>query len=247
MKTPQKHREDCVSWFVQHHGFTLTEMLVVTSLFLIIGAGLLTTFLSGQSSYLSADAYIQVQQESRKAFDNVVRELRESGNISCGVAACADATCPSTCAANTSRLNFQIATGYAAGPGISWDSGVAGSPCKNAGATWNHYAIIAYATPPANGTQQLVRYCDGAANAPTMTAAACVAPTCRVLAHNVVVLPAPAVSGFIATDTTVPVPVPAKPNLITFNLQVSYANPRLPGGAQSTGSLTSRVRLRNSY
>src|SRR3989338_2492892 len=62
-------------------GFTLVELIVVSALLMIVGGGLLTTFMTGQTSYLSADAYAQVQQEARRAFDNVVRELREAGNV----------------------------------------------------------------------------------------------------------------------------------------------------------------------
>ena len=82
----------------QRKGFTLTEILIVAALLLILGVGLLTVFLNGQTSYLSADAYVQVQQESRKAFDNAVQELRSAGNVSLS--------------ADAKQLHFQIARGY---------------------------------------------------------------------------------------------------------------------------------------
>ena len=201
-------------------GFTLVEILVVTSLFFVIGAGLLTTFLTGQSSYLSTDAYIQVQQESRKAFDNVVRELRESGTISCGPTAIA--TCP---AVLTPRLNFRTALSYDPIAGISWGSdGVVGQ-CT-------HFAIIG-----AGNNAQLIRWTDGAAT--TGPVLPCAGPTCRVLANNVNT----ATSGFLATDISNPADFTA--DVVTLQLEILYTNPALPGGSQRTGMLRSQVRLRN--
>ncbi|MDP3722825.1 MAG: hypothetical protein Q8R91_04935 [Candidatus Omnitrophota bacterium] len=77
-------------------GFTLVELMVVSVIFVIIGMGLLTTFVTGWTSFFSADAYIQVQQEARRAFDAMVRELREAGQIT----------------AAGSQLDFQVALGY---------------------------------------------------------------------------------------------------------------------------------------
>lgn len=79
-------------------GFTLTEILVVVLLLLVLGGGLLTVLLTGQTSYISSDAYVQVQQEARKAFDNAVQELRQAGNVSLS--------------ADANQLHFQIARGY---------------------------------------------------------------------------------------------------------------------------------------
>ena len=84
-------------------GFTLAELLIVSMILLVLGAGLLTAFLSGQASYLSADASIQVQQEARRAFDSAVRELREAGGPP-------GAMTPS--GVNTQQLDFQTALGY---------------------------------------------------------------------------------------------------------------------------------------
>ena len=66
---------------------------------LVIGA-LLVTFLSGQSSYLSMDASIQVQEETRRAFDTMVRELREAGQV----LSCVSPSCQT--------LDFKLALGY---------------------------------------------------------------------------------------------------------------------------------------
>ncbi len=78
------------------NGFTFPEVVIVMMIFLIVGAGLLVALLSGRTSYLSSDAYIQVQYESRRAFDAMVRELRQAGNV----------------AVNAGQLDFQIALGY---------------------------------------------------------------------------------------------------------------------------------------
>lgn len=59
----------------------------------------MTVFLTGQASYLSGDASIQVQQEARRALDSMVRELREA----VGDTVVVD---------NAQQLRFQVALGY---------------------------------------------------------------------------------------------------------------------------------------
>jgi len=198
-------------------GFTLIELMMVSLLLTIIGGGLLTAFLSGQTSYLSADAYVQVQQEARKGFDNMIRELRESK--------------PSTASPTMdngngagSQLNLQIARGYnIAGcdtpPAICWGS-------EAANGQWVHYAVVG--TSP---NKQLVR-CVNASEAGAITSGA----GCRVLANKIKV-PNSANS---ATFT-----FSAPDNSVTMNLEVELQNAVLPTGRQTTGVVTSRVRLRN--
>ncbi len=60
----------------ERSGFTLIEILVVLALSTIIGSALYVSFLIGRQSYLSADSYVQVQQEARRAIDVMDRELR---------------------------------------------------------------------------------------------------------------------------------------------------------------------------
>ncbi|GEM_PF-1564557 len=60
-------------------GFTLIELLVVIVIFGGIMAALMVAFLISESSYHTADSYVQVQQEARRAFDAMVKELREAG------------------------------------------------------------------------------------------------------------------------------------------------------------------------
>lgn len=59
-------------------GLTLTELIVVAALFVVLIGALLTSYLASRRSHLSADAYIQVQQEARRALEGMVKELRES-------------------------------------------------------------------------------------------------------------------------------------------------------------------------
>jgi type II secretory pathway pseudopilin PulG len=75
----------------------LLEVMVVLLLFSLVLGGLLTTLLTGQASYASAEAYVQVQQEVRRAFDDMTRELREAGGT---ITAAAD------------QLDFQVSLGY---------------------------------------------------------------------------------------------------------------------------------------
>jgi type II secretory pathway pseudopilin PulG len=145
--------------------FTLVEVSVVSLIFLVIAGALLTTFLAGRSSFFSADAYVQVQQEARRAFDVMVRELREAR---------VSATTPITVVPNGSRqLNFQIALGYdqPACPGaICW--GTEGAE------TWLHYSIV----PGPSNDLRLVR-CRN--NNETGAVTAYTQGTCRVLANYV--------------------------------------------------------------
>lgn len=81
----------------RHDGFSIVEMMVVMGLFLTVIAGLMMTFVTGQTSYVTTDAYIQVQQEARRAFDNMVRDVRGAGGI---------------IAVAAGQLDFQSALGY---------------------------------------------------------------------------------------------------------------------------------------
>ena len=212
---------------VDRAGFTLVEIVFVSLLSVIVAGGMLTALMSGRSFYLSSDGSLQVQQETRRAFDSVMRELRESANISCGTAMPLTAAAP--CATNAAQLNFQTAQVYSAASGMTWGSD---ATCVAGGDPFLHYAFVASGT-----NTQLVRYCDTAANGTWI--GACVAPMCRVLANHV----NPQTSGFLAVDTT----GGTKPNIVTLNLEIRYTNPSLPSGTLSSGVLTSQVRLRNSY
>ncbi len=205
-------------------GFTLVEVVIVSLLFMILGGALLVVFLTGQASYLSADANVQVQQEARKAFDNVTRELREAGPVTGPIVS-----------ANPGpglgqQLAYQIAQGYNVPgqcdlptPTICWGDGTTLT-------NWVHLAV----TRNVEGAQ-LVR-CTTASSAVVNNFAGC-----RVLANNV----RGDTSSFVYDGPT---------RVVTVNLEflVRVAGmPGGPGGTQAGGTrttnvLSARVRLRNS-
>ena len=52
-------------------GLTFVEMIVVLAIFMGLSASLLTALLVGRTSQISSEAYIQVQEETRRLFDDV--------------------------------------------------------------------------------------------------------------------------------------------------------------------------------
>ncbi len=217
-------------------GFTLVELIIVSALLVLLGGGFLTMFLTGQSSYLSADASIQIQQEARKALDVVVRELREAGAATGSVV-----TRTGPLPNGSYQLNFQIALGYnmATYPGAP--PGGCTTPASicwggNTISEWVHYVVIGAAGAGVN--RQLVRCVNGDAATAIASAAGC-----RVLANNVNLPTEPA-----ATDTFQLVDANANGTLdtIVVNLQIKTESGMLPGGSQRTQILTSRIRMRNA-
>lgn len=209
-------------------GFTLAEVIMVAALFLVIGGGLLTAFLTGQSSYFSADAYVQVQEQARRALDVMVRELREAGPVSGASVMQATAI-----VSNTNQLNFEVALGYnspsAACNGVCWGE-------NNVVGNWVHYGVITTAALGPN-SRQLIRCVDGARTTAIATCAANNPGTVRVLANNV-------------TSASATLDNAATPRVVTINLRLQYQNPRLAGGSQTLGTaaspLVTQVRLRNA-
>jgi prepilin-type N-terminal cleavage/methylation domain-containing protein len=110
-------------------GLTLTEMLVVLTLLSTLVGALMVSLLVGQTSSLSAEAYVQVQQEARRAFDVMVKELREAGQVNNDVAIAEP---------GVQRLDFQVSRGYDAATcgGICWGTDDAAVPTG-----WVHYVI----------------------------------------------------------------------------------------------------------
>ena len=62
-------------------GLTLAELIVAAAISLVIMAALVMSFIVGRQSFLSADAYIQVQEQARRGLDAMVKELRETSSI----------------------------------------------------------------------------------------------------------------------------------------------------------------------
>lgn len=206
-----------------NRGFTLVEICIVAVIFVVLSAGLITTFLTGRTSYLSADAYVQVQQESRRAFDAMVRELREAG-------AKPGSAITVTDAGVGKQLNFQIALGYnliAQQPACP-----ANEVCWGNENTfwdgWVHYAMISVDAI----NNQLIRYTNtnAAGNPPGSCTAA---NSCRVLANYV----DPSAGPLFVYD--------APTKAVTVTLRIRYQNPVLPTGAMTLPALTARVTLRN--
>lgn len=110
-------------------GFTFVEVLIVVAIFMGLSAALLASLLVSRASYVSADAYVQVQQEARRAFDSMVKELHQAGRINNNV---------SILDPGVQRLDFQIVLGYDAAVcgGVCWGSD---DPTLPNG--WLHYVL----------------------------------------------------------------------------------------------------------
>lgn len=200
-------------------GFTLVELLVVSVLLMLLGGALIAALLTGQTSYFSADASLQVQQEVRKALDYMVHELRESGRIWCNAGA-SPATWPAgNC--NSTRLNFRVARRYDASTGaIIWGS-------DQSDTEFVHYEVVTV-----SGQTRLVRF---RGTADTMAAPnPCSSATCMVLANNVKLTPGVSPFTWDATNRT-----------ITLTIEVSSSSSLVSGTVRTTNPLTAQVRLRN--
>ncbi len=206
-------------------GFTLIELLLAVVIFGVVLGVVLVSFLVSRSSFLSSDAYIQVQEQARRALDNVRKELRQAGNAD------SPSTNPNVTFTNANRLNFQLARGYnvtgcGAAPNpcacnaICW-----GNDTTNGG--WVHY-LLNPPVPPADGAQLLRCQSNGSDTAFASFAG------CQVLANNVQTFQ----MDYANTNRE-----------LTIRLQVTQASTQLPGGSMSTGPpntpLITRLRLRN--
>lgn len=61
-------------------GLTLVELLIVAAILTTVMGGLLVSLLTGRRSHVAGDAYVQVQQEARRAVDAMIKELRETNS-----------------------------------------------------------------------------------------------------------------------------------------------------------------------
>lgn len=116
----------------RRRGLTLVELLIVTLLAAIVFGTLVVALMIGRTSLLSTDAYVLVQEEARRAFDTMTKELHESGNVDTELSAAgADAS-------NATRLNIQLTRGYnvagCTANAICW-----GNDATNGG--WVHYLV----------------------------------------------------------------------------------------------------------
>jgi type II secretory pathway pseudopilin PulG len=110
-------------------GFNLVETLVVVVTLMGLVGVLFLSLTMSRTSYVSADTSVQLQQEARRALDNMVKELREAGRVNNGA---------SIAAPGVQRLDFQIATGYdaVACGGVCWGTDDTAFPSG-----WLHYVL----------------------------------------------------------------------------------------------------------
>ena len=203
-------------------GFTLIELLVTVTIFSGILGALLISFFVGRKSYLSADAYIEVQQEGRRGLDAMTTEIREAGPATAAV------TVPGPAAGGV--LTFQTALG--------WNLATGGCPAglclgavdaaSNPQSGWT----IQYSIDPA--TKQLLRKVfDNGALPAEQTALR------RVLANNV---NAPD----NVTSPYTPFTYNSADTVVAIQLQVQKSSAQLPNGATGTATVNARVKLRNN-
>ena len=79
-------------------GFTFMEVLVVSALLSVVLGVIMLTVLTGQRSYTSTEAFVQVQEEARRALDMMTQELH--GGV------------PGTIGLGTNQITFQYVLGY---------------------------------------------------------------------------------------------------------------------------------------
>lgn len=77
---------------------SLVEAILATVIFVVIAVGILIGMLMGDRAYTLNDAMVHVQEEVRRAFDNMVPELREGGGT--------------VTVTGGNQLEFQLALGY---------------------------------------------------------------------------------------------------------------------------------------
>ena len=196
----------------------MLEVIVVTAIFVVIGAALLVSFMTGRTSYLQGEESVHVQQEARRAFDAMTNELYEAGHIrqllSGGGAGAANQ--PFTGAIG---IASRIAQGY----------NLAECPnaiCWGDGLTTNRW--LQYRMRP--GTNQLVRCSTANPGDNDFT-------NCRVLANDVQSFSA----DYAQADGTPPT------RTVTLRLRVQRTSAQLPGGSVASGPtpLVGQVELRN--
>lgn len=142
-------------------GVTLLEILVVAPLVMLLLGAFLLSQMTGYGTYAFNEAYVQVQQEARRAIQTMVAELREAGHVNVG--------------GGSQRLDFQVIRRYEAGVGQVW-----GSDADDG--AWVHYQVDTASL----ATARVVRYTT--ANRDDPMPAGCAG--CRVLANDVDPAPA---------------------------------------------------------
>ena len=107
---------------------SLVEAILAAVIFVVIATAILVSMLMGDRAYTLNDAMVHVQEEVRRAFDNMVPELREGGGI--------------ITVTGGNQLEFQLALGYDLA-----------NPCPNDAVCWG-----AHDSAGANQADWRVRY-----------------------------------------------------------------------------------------
>lgn len=112
-------------------GFTLIELVVTTGVFSTMIAALMFVYADMQDSYTLSSANSYLQQEGRRAFHAMTRELRESGRVRRQ-----GDTSGQVNFSGQSQIDFQIARSYdlANCSGTCWGD-------DTANARWLHYLL----------------------------------------------------------------------------------------------------------
>ncbi len=235
-------------------GFTLVELLIAMSVFLIILLGIYELFDTNRANYVSGTRKVDVQQNARVALDTIAREIRMTGYFPENYPS-PPASPPATLLTNA----IQVGTNAALAIYGNVDGSVDGT--GNGVSNIFLYCLDTTATPP------VVRRGKAAANPTTSTGLAVSAYTCGsgdVLAENIASLK---FTYYDANNTLIPVPT-ANPqgldgqvlgNIPAFNPATDVrptvrtivitlvATESVPGPGQQPQSftLTSSIRLRN--
>lgn len=198
-----------------HRGFTLMEVMVVLVIFSVVLGVLLLSFLVSKNTYISSDAYVQIQQEARRAFDSAVKELHQAGQVNNSVAIAAP---------GVQRLDFQIVRDYdvVACGGNCWGTDDAALP-----GGWVHYVL-----DTADAQNARLMRCVTANRLDPMPANFA---GCRVLANHL--NPALASTAFTYNHANRIVTITLQPVIISAHLA--------GGSLTTASPLMTRVRLRN--
>ena len=196
-------------------GFTLMEVLVTVVIFGIVLGVLLVSFLVSKNTYVSSDAYVRIQQEARRAFDSMVKELHQAGQVNNSVAIATP---------GVQRLDFQIVRTYdvVACGGNCWGTDDATLPNG-----WVHYVLD---TADANNARFM--RCVTANRLDPMPADFA---GCRVLANHLNSVLAN--TNFTYNHPLRTVTIALRPVLVSPHLP--------EGSLTTTSPLITRIRLRN--
>ncbi len=233
--------------FQRARGFTLVELLIAVSIFLIVLLGIYEMFDTNRQNYVSGTRKVDVQQNARAALDAIAREIRMAGYF--------PENYPTPPAAPPAPLlTNPIQVGTAAGLAVYGD--LDGSGVSNIFL----YCLDTTVTPP------VVRRGKAAANPATSKGLAVTAYTCSsgdVLAENITslkftyydvnnaLIPVPTANpqgldGQVLGNIPVFNPGDVRPTVRTIVITL-VATESVPGPGQQPQSftLTSSVRLRN--